>query len=225
MKQDDIFSRKEGNAWFRRNQASLDNPAKIDWPLAVFEMLGDTKGVRNVAELGCANGYRLARLYSNLPAKGRFVGVDASEEAISDGRKRYPHLELHTGTLAELPVSGPFDLVIVNFVLHWVDRETLVRSIAEIDRLTADDGLLLIGDFLPDVPQRRRYHHYSDTKVYTYKQDYAAIFTSFGTYKEIVRVTFDHDHPEAHVRFAGSASRGMCAMLNKSLNDYYIEPT
>jgi SAM-dependent methyltransferase len=224
MNQDEIFARKEGNAWFRRNQASLENPGKVDWPLAVLEMLGNKDGIRNVAELGCANGYRLDRLCSKLSTKGRFVGVDASEEAISDGCKRYPHLELHTGTLAELPVSGAFDLVIVNFVLHWVDRKTLARSISEIDRLTTDGGLLLIGDFLPDFPQRRNYHHYRDADVYTYKQDYAMVFAALGTYKEMVRVTFDHDHPGVHVQKAGSASRGMCALLHKSLNDYYIEP-
>ena len=32
-------------------------------------------------------------------------------------------------------------------------------------------GYLLLGDFLPDFPQRRVYHHYNGRKLYTYKQD------------------------------------------------------
>lgn len=223
MSQDRIFLEEEGDAWFKRNRAALENEGSADWPLRVLDLLGDIEGLLDVAELGCANGYRLHRMPEKFPQARRFAGVDASITAIADGRARYPQLELVQGTLAEIPLQGQFGLVIVNFVLHWVDRETLARSVAEIDRLTRDGGTLILGDFLPDYPQRRRYHHYQHAEVFTYKQDYARIFEALGTYKELLRVSFNHDRPDTAA--CDTDSRGACAALRKSLSGYYSERT
>ncbi len=123
--------------------------------------------------------------------------------------------------LADLPLEERFDLVVVNFVLHWVDRSTLARSISEIDRVVTDGGHLILGDFLPDSPLRRSYRHRKDERVYTYKQDYARIFEALCTYKELARMTYDHDKPNLGIGSADSCSRGVCVLLGKSETRYY----
>lgn len=136
----------------------------------------------------------------------------------------YPGLELHQGVLSNPPVDGQFDLVIVNYVMHWIDRSTLARSICSIDNFVKDGGLLLLGDFLPDYQQRRRYHHLPQKHVFTYKQDYPGIFTSLGLYKELARFTYDHDTPDSYaLQPATSPTRGACSLLHKSFDGYYPE--
>jgi SAM-dependent methyltransferase len=224
MNQDSLFASSEGDSWYRRNRALLAKDDKIDWPLFILDMLGDKGAIASVLELGCSNGFRLHKLKQSHLRHARCVGIDASAEAIATGMELYPDLELQQGVLATPPISGQFDLVIVNYVLHWIDRTTLARSVCSIDAFIKDGGLLLVGDFLPDYPQRRRYHHLPEQQVFTYKQDYPAIFTSLGLYKELARFTYDHDsHDSYTLRAAQSPSRGVCALLYKSSTGYYPE--
>lgn len=194
---------------------------RVDWPIMLIKLIDDVSGIRSVIEVGCSNGYRLNHLRKLLPRGSQFLGIDVSQEAINDGHSRFEGIKFARGTLSCLPVQGQFDLVIVNFVLHWIDRSVLAQSIAEVDRVTRDGGLLMVGDFLPDVPQRRRYHHCLTDEIYTYKQNYPLIFEALGTYRTLVSLTFDHDHPQHAIRVCDSNSRGSCALLHKSLTGYY----
>lgn len=224
MEQDRIFLDNEGNNWFRRNKSALDETDKIDWPFHVLNFIDFKVKIGSVLELGCSNGYRLDKIRSKLLPDCRFVGIDAGAEAIEYGRMKFEGLELFQGLLSDIPLKEEFDLVIVNFVLHWVDRKTLFRSIGEIDRVIKDGGLLVLGDFLPDYQQRRRYHHLPNEHVYTYKQDYAKIFESFGTYRELARFTFNHDNVSGYtLEPALSSERGFCSLLHKSHESYYPE--
>lgn len=226
MVQDDVFLRDEGDAWFLRNRAALGEAAgrRHDWPLTLIARLDETQrtGIANVVELGCSNGWRLDLLRKTLPR--RMVGIDASAAAVADGMTRYPGLELQQGALAAVPLQEQFDLAIVSFVLHWVDRSNLARCIAEIDRVTRDGGLLVLADFLPDHPQRRVYHHrLPEERMYTYKQDYAKIFEAMGSYREIARTTFENGHKGDRITRATSGSRCVCTVLQKSLTGFYGE--
>ncbi len=218
--QDEVFFEREGDRWYQRNREALDCGGD-DWPLRMVSMLGDLSEVHAVAELGCCNGYRLNELRSRIPWASRWAGVDASAEAIAEGASRYEGLELVQGLLSAIPLEGEFDLVVVNFVLHWIDRRTHVRSLAEIDRLVADGGWLVLGDFAPDYPQRRAYHHLPEAEVYTYKQDYASVFEALGTYRQVARVTYDHDDRSAPIVPVGGDKRAFCSALRKSLQDYH----
>jgi SAM-dependent methyltransferase len=165
---------------------------------------------KRVLEVGCSNGYRLEAIRRITGCHA--TGVEPSEAAIADGRSRFPDVELLRGTLEALPVpaGAQFDLVICNFVLHWVSRATLLASIAEIDRCVADGGCLIVGDFLPDSPVRVPYHHLADHGVYTFKQDYAALFTATGLYREVVRLVCDH---ATHRVSADASAADRCAFV------------
>ncbi|MEI7814197.1 MAG: class I SAM-dependent methyltransferase [Coriobacteriia bacterium] len=219
--QDEVFLENEGDNWFRRNRGALHGARSTDWPVELIGMLGDLSRIQSVAELGCSTGYRLDELRRRMPKVVRWAGIDASAEAVAEGMERCNGVELAQGLLSGIPLEGEFDLVIVNFVLHWVDRRTLVRSLAEIDRVVADGGLLVLGDFLPGYPQRRAYHHLPDAGVFTYKQDYARTFEALGVYREVARVTYDHDLHSDTVGCAPGGTSAFCSVLRKSFNDYY----
>jgi len=88
------------------------------------------------------------------------------------------------------------DLVIVNFVFHWVDRKNLMKFITKIDELLAPGGFIILGDFGLENFVKRKYHHLPKAGVFTYKQQYQNIFTASGIYKEIAKICFNHDTGE-----------------------------
>ncbi|NWF37921.1 class I SAM-dependent methyltransferase [Mariprofundus sp. NF] len=221
MIQDEVFYSGEGDSWFERNKQSICQNRGDDLPFQILKESLQLAEVKSVLEVGCANGWRL-NLLSEMFPDATFSGMDASLAAIEDGKKRYPGITLTHGLLSEIPFEKSFDLVIVNFVLHWVDRSSLIRSVSEIDRVVNDGGYLLLGDFLPDMPQRRIYHHV-DQGVYTYKQDYPQLFKSLGTYQEAVRKLFNHDDKSKSLAETDASSRAVCSLLAKSLSDYYME--
>ncbi len=184
--QDDIFARGEADRWFERNRERLGSTP--DTLTDLVRSAGITP--RSIIELGAANGYRVAGLARTFGC--RAMAVDLSAEAIADGRRRYPEVEFLHAPITGVPTVDCFDLVIVNFVLHWIDRRNLMRSVAEIDRLVADGGCLALGDFLPDNRTRTVYGHLPPGEVWTYKQDYPSVFCASGLYRVLAAAAGGH---------------------------------
>jgi ubiquinone/menaquinone biosynthesis C-methylase UbiE len=148
--------------------------------------------------------------------------VEPSNAAVADGVRLFPDVEFRRGLAACLPCDPDerFDLVIVNFVLHWVSRNTLMASMAEIDRVVGDGGYLILGDFLPDYPQNNPYCHRVGDEVCTFKLDYGAVFESTALYSTVCKRTYNHDHVASTARVRGS-ERAVCQLLRKSLLEFY----
>ena len=185
--QDEIFSASEADRWFERNAHALEKVSDHDLAMRVIELYGLRP--TSVLEIGAANGYRVAAISSLTGARG--VAVEPSPKAIADGRTRFPQIEFVQGEARNLPTHDTFDLVIINFVLHWIDRHNLLRCIAEIDRVVANGGHLLIGDFHPWHPTANVYHHLPDAGVKTFKQDYGAVFVASELYQPVALLTSD----------------------------------
>ncbi len=224
VEQDNIFATSEGDAWFRRNRAGL-TANRSDPLLELIQLLpqGRREGIRSVCDVGCSNADRLSRFSVALPNCSRVAGFDASAEATADGTAAHPDFELHHGLADDPPLSGPFDMVIVNFVLHWVDRRRLSRAVAAIDGLVGEGGFLLISDFLPDRPCARRYHHREDVALYTYKQDYPAVFGALGLYRELARTVFAHEAPGGGLAPSHDQNRACAAILQKTCEYPVVE--
>jgi SAM-dependent methyltransferase len=214
-----VFVEFEGDNWYRRNRSALAQfDPSADPAIQMLRQYGLTP--RSVLEIGASNGFRVDAIVQTTSARG--VAVEPSSEAIADGRQRYPAVEFVQGAAHSVPLDDAFDLVIANFMFHWVDRALLFRSAAEIDRLVADGGFLLIGDFAPSTRVRVRYHHLPDHEVFTYKQNYAELFAASGLYQEVGVATFGHPghSPSAVVR---ESERTAVWLLRKSFHEGYVE--
>lgn len=215
--QDKIFLSGEGDEWYRRNSAALTSEHLLDWPLTIIDR--NKLRPKTILEVGASNGWRLAELHKRLGSE--CVGIEPSEAAIVSGQKSFPFINFTRATAATMEGVGAAEVVIVNFVLHWVARENLSLSIAKIDASVADEGYLIIGDFLPDRPCRTPYHHLPGENVFTFKQDYAKIFISTGLYTEVERVVFRHsDHSLGDN--VPENERAVCVLLQKSFQKNYV---
>lgn len=181
MSQRDVFLSGEADNYFGRNQDVLSRKDPIDY------VLQDISG--RVLDVGASRGDRLNKYVAGREG----WGIDPSTKAVAEGEKLYPSLHLSVGTADRLPYeSSFFDVVILNFVFHWIDRSALLQSVAEIDRVLAPNGRLAIADFNPDVPYKSRYHHRSDVEVYTFKQQYWDIFTASGIYTKVKEINYEY---------------------------------
>ena len=221
MLQDNVFTRSEGDRWFERNRKALNGfDAAADLPLKVldlYELHPD-----RVLEIGAANGFRLAAIHARTGAA--VVAVEPSAEAILNGKASFPCVTFVRGTATSVPLRESYGLVIVNFVFHWIDRASLLRAVAEVDRLVQDDGYLLIGDFQPSNQLKVHYHHLIDEQLFTYKQNYAATFLASGLYHPVALLTAHHASKKLDPATAEGERIGTW-LLHKHSRGHYIETT
>jgi SAM-dependent methyltransferase len=217
--QDEIFAAFEGNNWFERNKPALEHfDPETDFPVKLLDLY--RLHPHNILEVGAANGVRLALISGRYDA--RAVAVEPSKEAILNGKARFPNVEFVQGIACEIPLQDHFDLIIVNFVFHWIERNSLLRSVAEIDRLLLKGGFLIIGDFYPSNLIKTRYHHLAEQEIYTYKQNYAATFIASGLYQPVVLLTGDASSKTLNAEVNEDQRVGTW-LLRKTFKDLYVE--
>jgi ubiquinone/menaquinone biosynthesis C-methylase UbiE len=191
VKQDDVFFDSEGNNWFNRNKSTLSQKgSKNDEILSLLKMYNIKP--KRVLEVGTSNGYRLFHMHEEYQCE--VFGVEPSEEAIHFGQNVYPCINFQRSTVESMKYNDHFfDMVLINFVFHWIDRDSLLRSCANIDNVLKWGGHLVIGDFQIPSFIKRKYHHITNQDLFTFKMPYKNIFSSTGNYKEIATVSYNHD--------------------------------
>jgi ubiquinone/menaquinone biosynthesis C-methylase UbiE len=218
--QEELFLQSEGDAWFRRNVASLTGEGHARSDLLSARAITLVSPSSAVVDVGASNGWRAAALQEATGAT--VIAVEPSAAAIEDGKGRYPRVRFVQGVAGELPLpTNSADLVLVSFVLHWLDRSRLLAAVAEIDRILRDGGHLLLSDFLPEVPTRVAYHHRPEAGAWTYKQDYAQLFLAGGLYSEVERVVIDHRSGQPAEPGLDPKERGFISLLRKDLQAPY----
>jgi SAM-dependent methyltransferase len=219
MSQDTIFQVSEADAFFVRNQKTLtaEGLGERDPVLHVLADFGLTP--TSALEIGAANGFRLEALRRLTGCQA--TAVEPSAVAVADGNKQFPKVRFVQALGHELDgfSAGEFDLVIVSFVLHWVDRARMFATAAALDRVLMDGGRLVISDFLPDRPQRVRYHHLPDADVWTFKQDYAAFWAASAIYKVEEQRVYDYRTRQPS-NTAPPDQRFAVTLLKKTLGGY-----
>jgi ubiquinone/menaquinone biosynthesis C-methylase UbiE len=170
------FLAGEGDAWFSRNREKLARPSVDPVEASIAGM--DLKPTA-MLEVGCSTGWRVQRLVKRFGASG--FGVDPSAQAIEEGARIAPGVNLGVGTADRLPFDDrKFDLLIYGFCLYLCDRGDLFRIVAEGDRVLADGGYLVIQDFCVRRPHARIYHH--DPSLMSYKMDHSQLFLAHPAY-------------------------------------------
>lgn len=194
--QKNAFQEYEADQWFRRNKPVLDN-YNADKDIVINTVRNYNLKPDNILEIGSSAGYRLAGLKKCFPASN-VCGIDPSQEAVAYGTKAYPDVRLTAGTADQMGMyaDGQFDLVVVGFVFYVIDRPLLLKVIAEIDRVLADKGLLVIVDFFSEKTIRNNYQHITQFQAYSYKQHYDRIFTETELYQLVFKGSFDHGSGE-----------------------------
>ncbi|MSO97514.1 MAG: class I SAM-dependent methyltransferase [Rhodospirillaceae bacterium] len=172
--QKSAFLEGEGDQYFKRNREVLADVAEAAARDPVAKALSSIQfQAGRVLEVGAMNGWRLEWLRHQ--GATHCAGIDPSESAIADGKARFTLLHLHVGTAEMLPFADKtFDTVIFGFCLYLCDRRDLFKIASECDRVLADQGRVIIYDFLPDFPYRNAYHH--KPGLFSYKMDYGRLF-------------------------------------------------
>jgi SAM-dependent methyltransferase len=108
----------------------LQNPPK---KMAFYKKLveravpGATQPRPRLLEMGCAFGFFL----SSIGHGWQRFGIDASEYAVCQARKRVPEARLAVSDAVKLPFKGAFDIIVAFDVLeHIMEIETFPENIA-----------------------------------------------------------------------------------------------
>lgn len=196
MKQNSIFLSSEGDAWYKRNlnhltKINIADESDVSYILASVLPVKDQ--IDNILEIGCSSGLKLKKLCEELDAKG--FGIEPSEKAVMDGNAmKHDAVTLVQGTGDSLPFADDsFDLVNYAFCLYLFDRNTLLKSLAEADRVLRPGGYMVITDFDPGTHRKRAYSHFPG--LFSYKQNYGSLYTSTGLYYLTGKKSFSHRSP------------------------------
>jgi len=109
-----------------------------------------TPGMR-LLDIGCGPGHVLQWL-----PDVEYTGTDMDTEAIAYAQRTYGHRArfVLTDPLRPVPEAiGPFDVIMMNGVMHHLDDVTLDGTLAALARLLAPSGRLLTldGCYFPDT--------------------------------------------------------------------------
>jgi SAM-dependent methyltransferase len=114
-----------------------------------------------VADIGFGGGLGLDLLLDVVGPTGHVVGIDRSRTAVDRATRARRHdladgrLTLHEATMLQLPLSdGALDGTITVNTIYFV--EELDRALAELARVTAPSGRVVLGLGDPDAMARER---------------------------------------------------------------------
>ena len=180
MKNLNIVKSKDADYYFERNFKSKNNKLKPKanssdyfkiYPGLIKELI-DSNSIkpRSILEIGCANGSKL-NLYEKLLKTKINYGVDLSEQAIKDGKKKYKNLKLlNLSSLKIDKIKIKFDLIVCGFFLYLLDREEIFKQFDLIHKKLNDNKYLIINDFNPLFKHTNKNMHSKNLK--TYKMNY-----------------------------------------------------
>ncbi|MFA5405622.1 MAG: class I SAM-dependent methyltransferase [Ignavibacteria bacterium] len=190
--QNEIFKKYEANNYYLRNR-NKQNKFKYDIILDIMEKYDLVKNKISVLEIGCSDGWRLEKLKLKYKDKVNLFGVEPSKLACDDIKMNKKYVECFCCTSDKFSIKRKFDIILVPFVLHWIDRNKLISTVYNIDRHLKDNGFLIICDFWTNGFNKTRYHHITDNEIWTYKQNYQNIFVSTGTYINLFNGAYDYE--------------------------------
>ena len=171
--QDQYYLDKEADDFFERGKYDFstlpDNKRSL---VDGFKNLIHKDQVENILEIGCHIGDLLNYSVKEFEATKGY-GIEPSSKAVEEANKRFSkNCSVSRGVASEDQIfkSFPFcNLIIINDVFCWISRESVLRSVANIDENLSEGGYLLIRDFFPDRKIRNQNMHVSDAEIFCHK--------------------------------------------------------
>ncbi len=111
------------------------------WPELKF-LFDYAKPGEKILDLGCGNGR-----FSQYLEKADYVGVDFSEEMISEAKKRFPGKSFLVGNALNLPFEADFfDKAYSILMIHQIpSHEYRLQVLSEIKRVLKKDGIVFLA--------------------------------------------------------------------------------
>jgi SAM-dependent methyltransferase len=132
--------------WYRGR--ALDGAAlrrQVELAVVLTESMTSQR-LRTVLDVGAGEG-RWQRELRRFRPHVRYVGVEPSEWAVQQWGRRRNLMRGDLTSIAELGLGGPFDLVIVSDVLHYLPTRVVRRGLQALAPFV--DGLLFAPTFTP----------------------------------------------------------------------------
>lgn len=131
------YDRAYFDQWYHDPEKRVITPAavgrKVRLALGIAEALLE-RPVRTVLDVGCGEGAWREHLRRERPGL-RYLGVESSDYAVERYGRARNIRQGSFGTLAELSLEGPFDLIVVCDVLQYVPDAELGPGLHEVARL------------------------------------------------------------------------------------------
>ncbi len=124
----------ENYSWDAEEYAK-NSSNQFEWAKELIPKL-KLNGDEALLDIGCGEGKVTAMLASYLP-HGNVVGIDSSEEMITQARKTFPHCHYPNLTFLrmdarELTFREQFDVAFSNAALHWIiDHQAVLAGVKE----------------------------------------------------------------------------------------------
>ena len=191
--QDRFYSKYESDFFFDRWLKKKQKINKIRPQCKeTVKFLSSNINLKNnsVLEIGCFIGDKLN--YLNKKYNCKIFGLEPSLKACKYAKKNY-QIYIENNTLINSSLNnfssnkGKFDLIILDDVMNWFDRDHMMHSLALIDHLVSNTGYIFIKDYFPNFTYSNKNHHWpnEDIRSYKYQHGYSSLFTKFGTYSLI----------------------------------------
>ncbi len=186
MKNLNLVKKKEANKYFERNKNHFEKNL-IDEK--IISLIKDNRlRAKNILEIGCANGNKLQQ-YAKLCKSKKIYGVDLSNKAIKDGKKKYKNLKLFNISSIDIDkIKLNFDFIICGFFLYHLDRELIFRQFDLIHRKLLTNGFLLIWDFDPLFKHSNR--DFNTKKLTSFKMSYDNFLTESGLFEMVYKIKY-----------------------------------
>ena len=179
--QEAAYEAFEANRFFERCQDELSTlktsgdlrPAKKE----IFDLISRHVHLdqnSSALEIGCFVGDLLAAL--SFQYQSKVIGVEPSSKAVEFAKNTFD-LDLQNTSFQNsnyfrnhTSYASSFDLIILEDVLSWMPRQTLLITLGLIDYLLKPEGYLVIRDFSPPFSFAFQNHHVKEQAVFNYKQ-------------------------------------------------------
>ena len=140
--------------------------------IADFYKLGSNS---KILDIGCAKGFMMHDFLLALP-KLRIEGIDISDYAINNG---YPSVQklLKVASCEKLPYEdNSFDYAISVNTIHNLDREGVIKSLKEINRVTSKGSFITVDAYRDEDEKARMFAWNLTAKTILHVNEWKELF-------------------------------------------------
>lgn len=190
--QDNFYFKKESDFFFKRQSPNLPKKQEVRKnKIEILEFILNyikIKKKSEILEVGCFIGDLLFLLKKKYNAN--VYGVEPSKYACNFSKK-YFNLNLENKTFLNSKYFScskknyqKFDLIIIDDVLSWIDRDIILGVIGSLDWCLKRGGHIFLRDFSPKYSFAVKNHHWKLEKIFNFKvkNGHKTFFINSGKY-------------------------------------------